>query len=177
MELQALAINLFAGWFFWSFAHNVGHRWWHDEMRKGKQTFYAHGEREHHRVYDGHDADEAAREDPRELFISFPYPVMAAVALLPVALYAWFFGAPAAIAFAVAMYASMTLDHLLHKRFHREERLPGVLGWFQQLHRTHHATHNRNYFFVTGLVWDVMFRTFETRMQELRDSKYARRLD
>lgn len=155
-------VHLFAGWFFWSFAHNVGHRWWHDEMRKGKQTFYAHGEREHHRLYDTHDLDAAHAEDPRELFISFPYPIVAAIALLPIGLYAWIFGRPAAIPFAIALYASMTLDHLLHKQFHKRPGLPGLLGWFQQMHMTHHATHNRNYFFVTGLVWDVLFRTFRS---------------
>jgi len=131
-------------------------------MRKGKQTFYAHGEREHHRLYDTHDLETAHAEDPRELFISFPYPVVAAIADLPIGLYAWLFGRPAAIPFAIAVYASMTLDHLLHKQFHKRPGLPGVLGWFQQLHMTHHATHNRNYFFVTGLVWDVLFRTFRT---------------
>jgi hypothetical protein len=165
MEIGTLSINLLAGWFFWSFAHNVGHRWWHDEMRKGKKTFYAHGEREHHRLYDSHDLEAAAAEDPRELFISFPYPVVAAMALVPIAIYAMIFGVAAAIPFAVALYASMTLDHLLHKQFHKREHLPGVLGWFQQLHMTHHATHNRNYFFVTGLVWDVLFRTFRSRRQ------------
>jgi hypothetical protein len=160
MEIMALSINLFAGWCFWSLAHNVGHRWWHDEMRKGKQTFYAHGEREHHRLYDTHDLTTAGAEDPNELFISFPYPIVAAIALVPIGLYAWIFGVPAAVPFAVALYASMTLDHLLHKQFHKREHLPGVRGWFQRLHMTHHATHNRNYFFVTGLVWDLLFRTF-----------------
>jgi hypothetical protein len=160
MSLQALFLNAFAGWFFWSFAHNVGHRWWHDEMRKGKKTFYAHGEREHHRLYDTHNLETAAVEDPNELFISFPYPIVAAIALIPIAIYALIVGVASAIPFAGALYASMTLDHLLHKQFHKREHLPGVLGWFQQLHMTHHATHNRNYFFVTGLLWDILFRTF-----------------
>jgi hypothetical protein len=162
VQIHALALDFVAGWVFWSLAHNLGHRWWHDEMRKGKQTFYAHGEREHHRLYDRHDQAHAAAEDPRELFISFPYPIVAAIALLPVAAYAWLRGMPAAIPFALALYGSMTLDHLLHKLFHRRAHLQGVLGWFQRLHLTHHATHNRNYFFVTGLVWDVAFRTFST---------------
>jgi len=131
-------------------------------MRKGKQTFYAHGEREHHRLYDTHNLEAAHAEDPRELFISFPYPIVAAIALLPIGLYAWIFGRPAAIPFGIAVYASMTLDHLLHKQFHKHPNLPGVVGWFQQMHMTHHATHNRNYFFVTGLVWDVLFRTFRS---------------
>jgi hypothetical protein len=163
MEIQTLSINLLAGWCFWSLAHNLGHRWWHDEMRKGKKTFYAHGEREHHRLYDSHDLKEAAAEDPNELFISFPYPIVAAVALVPIAVYTLILGVSAAIPFAVALYGSMTVDHLLHKQFHKREHLHGVLGWFQQLHMTHHATHNRNYFFVTGLVWDVLFRTFRGR--------------
>jgi len=131
-------------------------------MRKGKQTFYAHGEREHHRLYDTHNLEAAHAEDPRELFISFPYPIVAAIALLPIGLYAWIFGRPAAIPFGIAVYASMTLDHLLHKQFHKHPNLPGVVGWVQQMHMTHHATHNRNYFFVTGLVWDVLFRTFRS---------------
>jgi hypothetical protein len=161
MDIQALCIHLLAGWCFWSLAHNLGHRWWHDEMVKGKKTFYAHGEREHHRLYDSHDLEEAAAADPRELFISFPYPIVAAVALIPVAGYAWAFGVSPAISFAVALYASMTLDHLLHKQFHKREQLHGLMGWLQQLHLTHHSTHNRNYFFVTGMVWDVLFRTFQ----------------
>lgn len=159
MEFPELLVNLCVGWCFWSLAHNLGHRWWHREMRHGKQTFYAHGEREHHRLYDRPDADTLASEDPRELFISFPLPQVAAAALAPVLAYGWLRTWPDALPFAAALYASMVLDDYLHRRFHRERNLPGVLGRLQHMHRVHHVTHDRNYFFLTGLLWDVLFRT------------------
>jgi sterol desaturase/sphingolipid hydroxylase (fatty acid hydroxylase superfamily) len=38
-----------------------------------------------------------------------------------------------------------------------------LLGWFQSMHLVHHATHDRNYFFVSGLLWDVLLGTASTR--------------
>ena len=159
MEFFEIPVSLFAGWCFWSLAHNLGHRWWHQEMRHGKQTFYAHGEREHHRLYDRPDATTLGAEDPRELFISFPLPFVAALGVGPVLAYGWLTSWPSAVPFAAAMYGSMVLDDYLHRRFHREPHLPGVLGRLQRMHQVHHATHDRNFFFMTGLLWDVLFGT------------------
>ena len=129
-------------------------------MHDGKNTFYAHGEREHHRIYDEHGARQRQiAEDPKELFISFPLPVVAPVALLFVALYGFLRGWGDAAPFAAGLYGSMLLDHQLHVLFHRTARLPGILAWFQQMHLLHHATHAKNYFFVSGIVWDVLFRS------------------
>lgn len=73
MELLRIGADLCAGWCIWSLGHNLGHRWWHDDMLQGKTTFYAHGEREHHRIYDRHGQNQFhVAEDPKELFISFP---------------------------------------------------------------------------------------------------------
>ncbi len=84
-----------AGWCAWSLAHNLGHRWWHNDMKQGRQTFYAHGEREHHRIYDRHgDHRIHLAEDPRELFISFPFAVVGPVALVFVAAFGWLRGWP-----------------------------------------------------------------------------------
>jgi hypothetical protein len=164
MELLRLGMDLCAGWCVWSLAHNLGHRWWHDEMLKGKVTFYAHGEREHHRIYDRHGENRYhIAEDPKELFISFPLPVIAPVGLVFVALYGWLCGWSHAGPFAGALYISMVLDHQLHILFHKKTRLSGPLGWFQQMHLLHHATHNKNYFFVSGLPWDVIFGTARLR--------------
>ena len=160
IQLAALSVDFFAGWCVWSLGHNLGHRWWHDEMRKGKQTFYAHGEREHHRVYDRHgQRTYQVNEDPKELFISFPLPLIAAAGLLFIAAYGWLRTWSHCPGFATGLYVFMVLDHQLHKLFHKETRLAGVLGWLQQMHLTHHATHNKNYFFVSGFIWDVLFRT------------------
>ena len=158
MQLLTISLHVLAGWCFWSLAHNLGHRWWHVDMKKGKQTFYAHGEAQHHRLYDAGKRPLATAEDPNELFISFPFKYVAPAALLPVAIYGWLMGWSAMVPFAVGLHGSMTLDHLVHMRCHRG-RLSGVLGWFQQMHAVHHATHANNYFFVSGLVWDVLFRT------------------
>ena len=175
MALWPLPVDLCAGWCVWSLGHNLGHRWWHDEMRKGKTTFYAHGEREHHRVYDPH-GERAFQigEDPKELFISFPLPIIAPVGLLFVALYGWLRGWPHAWPFAGALYVSMVLDHQLHILFHKYARLDGLLGWFQRMHLTHHATHNRNYFFVSGLLWDVLFGTAALRSLSMASPNLAR---
>ena len=160
MDLLTTSADVFFGWCVWSLGHNLGHRWWHDEMRKGKQTFYAHGEREHHRVYDRHgEAVFRAAQDPRELFISFPLPIVGAAGLLFVVLYGWLLGWAHAGPFAAALYVAMVLDHQLHILFHKRARLEGILGWFQRMHFVHHQVHNRNFFFVSGLVWDVLFRT------------------
>jgi hypothetical protein len=160
MDFPRLAVDLCAGWAAWSLGHNLGHRWWHDEMHKGKTTFYAHGEREHHRVYDRHGEHEyQVTEDPKQLFISFPLLIVAAVASLAVAIYAWLAGWSHAIPFAAALYLSMVADHQLHILFHKKPHLSGVLGWFQEMHLLHHATHNKNYFFVSGFLWDVLFRS------------------
>ena len=160
MELLRIGADLCAGWCIWSLGHNLGHRWWHDDMLQGKTTFYAHGEREHHRIYDRHGQNQFhVAEDPKELFISFPLWIIAVVALLIVALYGWLCGWPHAGPFAATLYISMVLDHQLHILFHKKMRLTGILGRFQQMHFIHHATHNRNYFFVSGFLWDVLFRT------------------
>jgi hypothetical protein len=160
MDATSLAVDFLGGWFLWSLSHNLGHRWWHDEMRKGKETWYAHGEREHHRIYDKHgERAYHTAEDPNELFISFPMPVIATVGILFVAAYGWVRGWPHMIGFAIGLYGWMVLDDRLHKLFHRQSRLPGLFGWFQRMHLIHHATHKRNFFFVSGLVWDCLFRT------------------
>jgi hypothetical protein len=148
-----------AGWWFWSLAHNLGHRWWHAEMRQGKETFYAHGERQHHKFYDSLDRTISRREDPDELFISFPARHVAAVAMLPVIGYGWALGWSHAALFGVAMYSALTLDHVLHKRFHGGRRLTGIVGWLQGMHMVHHQTHRYNFFFVSGILWDFIFGT------------------
>lgn len=164
MELSRFLIDFAAGWLVWSLAHNLGHRWWHDEMRSGKTTFYAKGEREHHRIYDRHGARALQlREDPSELFISFPLPVIAAFASIFVLLYGWLCGFAHMWPFGSALYGSMLIDHRLHILFHRTTRLPGPFAWFQRMHMRHHATHDRNFFFVSGLLWDLMFNTLEWR--------------
>lgn len=160
MELLRLAIDLSAGWCTWSLSHNLGHRWWHDEMQEGKTTFYAKGEREHHRIYDRlGERHLQMSEDPGELFISFPLPVIAGFGLIFVAIYVWLAGWAHALPFAAALYGWMLVDHRLHILFHKRTHLTGILGRLQQMHMLHHATHNSNYFFVSGLVWDVLFRT------------------
>lgn len=161
MAPSTVLFHAAAGWFIWSLSHNLGHRWWHVDMRKGKQTFYAHGERMHHRYYDSEDLTLAHAEDPTELFISFPAKWVALMVLVPVLLYGAWLGVLAALCFGAGLYGSLSLDHLLHKRFHRGERLPGVLGWFQHMHVVHHATHTTNFFFVSGLVWDLLFGTLK----------------
>jgi len=160
MDLPRLVLDLCAGWCAWSLGHNLGHRWWHDEMDKGKATFYAHGEREHHRIYDEPSTPQHhAAEDPEELFISFPLLVVGSLASILVLAYGWLSGWSHAVPFTGAFYASMVLDHQLHIQFHKKKRLPAVLAWFREMHLLHHATHNKNYFFVTGFLWDVIFRS------------------
>ena len=161
--MVSMIADLLAGWGFWSLAHNLGHRWWHVEMRTGKNTPYAHGEREHHRVYDIHGIQDFRHaEDPRELFISFPFFAVAPIGLLFVAAYGWLRGWEHCLPFAAAMYLCMIADHRLHILFHKSAKLPGPLGRLQQMHLMHHQTHRHNYFFVTGIVWDVLFGTART---------------
>jgi hypothetical protein len=38
MNTLSVAADLLCGWVFWSLSHNLGHRWWHVEMRTGKNT-------------------------------------------------------------------------------------------------------------------------------------------
>jgi len=160
--LWGILLDISAGWCTWSLAHNLGHRWWHNDMAKGRQTFYAHGERQHHRIYDRHgDTGFHHEEDPRELFISFPFPLVGPVALLFVAAYGYLRGWDRAAPYAAGLYFFMLLDHRLHILFHRTARLPGILGRLQQMHQIHHQTHDRNFFFVSGLIWDCLFNTAE----------------
>jgi len=134
-------------------------------MRQGKQTVYAHGEREHHRVYDNHgQRDLHIAEDPKELFISFPFFAVAPVALLLVAAYGWLRGWMHSVPFGTAMYACMFADHRLHILFHKSPKLGGILGRFQQMHMIHHRTHRHNYFFFSGFLWDALFRTARTKL-------------
>jgi len=134
-------------------------------MAEGKNTPYAHGEREHHRIYDAHvQRDLRMAEDPSELFISFPFFVIAPLALILVAGFGYVRGWSHSVPFLVGLYSSMFLDHRLHILFHRANRLTGVLGWFQEMHLIHHQTHRNNFFFVSGLPWDVLFRTARTRL-------------
>jgi len=160
MNLELALLDVAAGWVTWSLVHNLGHRWWHHDMEKGVQTFYAHGEREHHRIYDQHGALAfQTQEDPRELFISFPFVVVAPVASLFVLAYSYLPGWHHAAPYALGLYASMLIDHRLHILFHRTTQLPPALQRLRAMHMIHHATHNRNYFFVTGYVWDLLLRT------------------
>src|SRR5215471_1286307 len=128
MPFAMLALDVVVGWCCWSLGHNLGHRWWHDEMRKGKKTFYAHGEREHHRIYDRHgDRAYHVAEDGNEAFISFPLPIIAPLAVVLVVSYGWFLRTWSdPLFFAVGLYGSMLLDHQLHKQFHRHDRLKGI---------------------------------------------------
>ncbi len=163
MQWVSFFLDLLAGWCMWSLSHNLGHRWWHNDMKRGLQTFYAHGEREHHRIYDRHGArTQQIAEDPKELFISFPLIVVGPVALLFVGAFGYLRGWSHAWPFAVGLYGFMLLDHQLHILFHRRQHLPGILGWLQNMHKIHHATHDRNFFFVSGLVWDLLLRTADT---------------
>src|SRR6185503_30113 len=164
MNLLSLGIDLVAGWCIWSLSHHLGHRWWHDEMLHGKETFYAHGEREHHRVYDNHGArEQQVADDPKEMFISFPLWLVAPVALVFVAIFAALRGWPHALPFAIAMYGSMVADHQFHILFHKRPNLTGILGRFQRMHLIHHETHNSNFFFVSGYIWDTLFGTARTK--------------
>lgn len=152
-----------AGWFVWSMGHNLGHRWWHDDMKQGKKNFYAHGESEHHRIYDRHGEVSFQRaEDPRERFISFPVAIVGSAGALLVIGYGFVFGWGNAGAFALGFGGFMFLDHQVHKLFHRKSRIGGIVGWFQQLHMVHHQTHNSNFFFVSGILWDLLFGTLNT---------------
>lgn len=170
MSALSVFADLFWGWVVWSLSHNLAHRWWHTEMRLGRRTPYAHGEREHHRVYDRHEAgDWRSMEDPHELFISFPFAAIALLALGVVALYGWLRGWDHSMPFAVAMYACMLIDHRLHIFFHKSPRLPGTLGLLQRMHLIHHQTHTHNYFFFTGWVWDVLFGTAKSAEERLQD--------
>jgi hypothetical protein len=174
VSLLATFTDLLCGWGVWSLAHNLGHRWWHLEMRQGKKTPYAHGEREHHRVYDSHGAGAWQHaEDPRELFISFPLFAIAPIGLLFVAGFGWLRGWDHCVPFAIAMYASMVADHRLHILFHKAPQLSGALGRLQQMHMIHHGTHRHNYFFVTGLVWDVLLGTARTEFVEQAKARSA----
>lgn len=162
-------MDLFWGWCFWSLAHNLGHRWWHVDMKKGVTTFYAHGESEHHRIYDGDIMrDRHFAEDPQELFISFPFKWVAAVAAIPALLYGFGLGPLHGFVFAIAMYSCMLVDHKLHVRFHTDRNLTGLLAKLQEMHYIHHATHSSNFFFVSGIVWDLLFRTAVTKYVPLR---------
>lgn len=168
MDIVGFGADLAAGWLVWSLGHNLGHRWWHNDMRKGKQTFYAHGERQHHVIYDDHGAfAQQAAVDPKELFISFPLPFVGAVGLLFVALYGWALGWGHCWGFSVSLLGFMTLDHQLHIQFHKRERMTGWMGRFQRMHMVHHATHDRNFFFVSGVVWDYLLGTAVTEEEEL----------
>lgn len=171
MNPVAVVADSLCGWAVWSLLHNLGHRWWHVEMRLGKKTPYAHGEREHHRVYDSHGArDWQTAEDPRELFISFPLIAVAPIGLLFVAAYGWLRGWEHCSAFAIAMYACMIVDHQVHILFHKSPRLDGPLGWLQRMHMIHHGTHHHNYFFVTGLPWDVLLGTARMKAAQVYSS-------
>lgn len=171
MTPLSLGVDIVAGWCVWSLAHNLGHRWWHVDMRAGKKTFYAHGESEHHRLYDA-DYHAHRDEDPLELFISFPYKYIAPAALLIVAAVGAVFGWAHALGFFLGFHGSMSLDHFSHVAFHKRDRLPGFFGRLQDLHRIHHTTHRNNYFFVSGYVWDLLLGTLLKRrpvaVQELR---------
>jgi hypothetical protein len=165
MNIWSIIGDVVAGWCVWSLAHHLGHRWWHAEMRNGKQTFYARGEREHHRVYDqlgGHEL-----EDPSELFISFPFSVVGPVGLVFVAAFGLLTGWNHCIPFFAGFHGSMILDHRLHILFHKREQLPGLLGWFQKMHVIHHSTHNSNFAFVSGLPWDALLGTARRRLEDV----------
>ena len=85
------------------------------------------------------------------------------VALLFVAAFGWLRGWSHALPYAAGLYFFMLLDHRLHILFHRTQKLPGLLGRLQQMHRIHHATHTRNFFFVSGMIWDVLLGTATLR--------------
>ena len=174
MTFVSIVADFLCGWGFWSLAHNLGHRWWHAEMRHGKQTPYAHGEREHHRVYDVHGATAWQHaEDPKELFISFPLIAIAPIGLLFVAAYGWLRGWEHCWAFAAAQYLFMVADHQLHILFHKSPQLPGALGRLQTMHLIHHTTHQHNFFFVSGLVWDLLLGTARTDLEAVQQSVHS----
>lgn len=153
------ALYFIIGWGMWSFSHYVIHRWWHDDMTKGKETFYAQGERQHHHIYDHNETHLTHELDPSEEFINFPLKHIAPMLILPLPLAYWLGGGVNATFLGVAMYGSMFLDYFMHLSFHEHPDMKGVRGYLQRLHMVHHETHNRNFFFTSGFLWDFIFRT------------------
>ena len=88
---------------------------------------------------------------------------VAPAGLLFVALYGLLRGWAHCLPFGVWMYSCMMIDHQLHKLFHKAAHLPGPLGRLQRMHLIHHEPHRLNYFYVSGLVGDLLFRTAQTK--------------
>lgn len=155
----------------WSFSHYAVHRWWH-KLIEGYGTHaaielksFAAGEYYHHDIYD-HDPYDPSR-DVKKNFISFPRRFTTLAVILGSAAYTagcWlvtdYWLVYGALMF-VGSFGSMILDDFVHRRC-QHGRVPTTrLGlWLRGYHKIHHQIHNRNYGFLTGIVWDLLLRSY-----------------
>lgn len=145
----------FAGWLAWSLGHYAIHRLWHALMRlSGPWWILTHGELLHHLHYDS-----PGIGDPDGRFRGPPLWA----ASLAVALGSFGFGLALGWLYAPAFFGvallSCAADLMAHDVLHRH----GGTWAFQGRHDAHHQTHRHNFAFVTGVVWDVIFRTYRRK--------------
>jgi sterol desaturase/sphingolipid hydroxylase (fatty acid hydroxylase superfamily) len=135
------------GWLVWSLSHYITHRTMHYGISKGWRKGPIDGEYMHH---DRHDANQSFDT----VFASFPLEGALVIGVLPL------YWMPAGWCWGVCV--SAVIDDLTHRMYHYR-RLPIPLRWFRGLHGIHHRDHDRNYAFVTGIVWDMLLGTFRVK--------------
>jgi sterol desaturase/sphingolipid hydroxylase (fatty acid hydroxylase superfamily) len=141
--------SLIVGWLVWSFGHYWGHRWFHWRMKRGSRAGVIEGEYLHHEHYDTY----PPKPDPGGRHATFPYSILLAINLAYVAIAWYFFGPATALLFCFGLNGAMAVDDFVHFLDH------GSI-WKSNRHRLHHSTHACNYAFWTGVIWDVIFRTY-----------------
>lgn len=154
--------HLTVGWIAWSLSHYLLHRVWHKSILDNKYDVSSHGESEHHRCYDN--IINSATLDPHKIFISFPYLFILPQVALISSWYGFIFGLSAGASFFASAFISMTLDDQAHRIWHSSKKLGPIMSYFKNLHNLHHTTHKNNFSFITGIIWDLLFRSKLTQI-------------
>jgi len=152
--------SIATGWAVWSLAFYWMHRSWHIGMSHKMKAAIIVGERRHHELGDTDPYDIAS--DPEGAFVNFPKFIAVMLSLVLAWIWCVPFGPLAALTLLTTLGVCCMCDTLIHNFAHLPERYAfWPFGWIRRLHRIHHTTWRHNYSFATGIVWDVLFRTYK----------------
>jgi hypothetical protein len=183
-------LHVLLGWVGWSLTHYSLHRVYHwavtsNSRGSGFVKWVIDGEELHHVIYDDRPPDIA--QDPRSRSVTFPIALAYTLFIPAIGIYYWQLGLRPALCLAFGMIVTAHIDDQTHKRSHprRDSSAYRTGNFFQRLHDTHHDSfwHLRqtgtgkvhNYGFCTGIIWDMVFGTWQSPEAERRLGVLQRR--
>jgi len=176
-------VYIIAGWMSWGFTHYWLHRYWHaalenDKVRLPGIKFIIEGEYLHHTVYDHRPPN--LDEDTTGEYVTFPLWLAAPAVVGGIVLLGMYWAWAPALQIGFGAIVAMLIDDQAHKRSH--PRMPADAyregSFLSRVHDTHHDSMRGrrcegeetivNFAFCSGIIWDVVFGTWESPMTTRR---------